>query len=150
METLNLPSFDSRIRCVDDSRDEIWDSFRKKFVALTPEEWVRQHMLHFLVDQRHFPASLLGVEVALTVNHLARRCDILAWNRLGKPLMIVECKAPHVEITQDAFDQVARYNLPLAAKFLVVTNGLRHYACEIDHIRKSWKFLADIPEYAPD
>ena len=147
MNTLNLPAFDHKIRKGDNARDEIWDGFRRKYVALTPEEWVRQHFLHFLVAERHFPAALMGVEVALKINHMPKRCDIVAYDRSGKPLMIVECKAPHVEITQDVFNQVALYNLSVIGPYVVVTNGFTHYACKINHAEKNWQFLPDIPDY---
>lgn len=147
VDKLQLPAFDYRIRKGKHTRDEIWDDFRKKYVPLTPEEWVRQHILHFLVTAKHYPASLIGVEVAVKVNRMQKRSDIVAFDLNGEPLMIVECKAPQVEITQEVFDQVAMYNLSFSGKYLLVTNGRAHFACEINHALKTWHFLPDIPDF---
>jgi len=147
MGPLQLPAIKARIREGKGSRKEIWDDFRKKYVSLTPEEWVRQHILHYLVTVKHYPASLIGVEVPLKVNNLMKRCDILACDRLGNPLLLVECKAPEVQISQDVFNQVAMYNSTFTGQYLVVTNGLVHYACMIDHANRRWSFLDDIPDF---
>jgi len=144
---LNLPAYESRIREGRNGRQEIFDRFRRKFVRLTPEEWVRQHFLNFLVTQKDYPASVIVVEASLTYNRLKKRSDILVYGPDGNPCLVVECKAPEVEITQKVFDQVAMYNMSLTVGFLVVTNGLQHYACLIDHKNKSFKFLKEVPGY---
>lgn len=147
MNPLNLPPYQATIRNADRQRPEIFDPVRKKYVALTPEEWVRQHMLNYLICEKQYTASLLGVEVTVTYNRMKKRGDIVAYDRTGKPILIVECKAPDVKITQNVFDQIAMYNCSFAGKFLVVTNGMEHYACSIDHEQKTWKFLPDIPGF---
>ena len=148
MESLNLPAFDARIMDHDGQSKKIWDDFRKKYIALTPEEWVRQHMLHFLAGHRGFPASLIKVEAALTYNKMKKRSDIVAYGSNGKPVLVVECKAPQIEISQGVFDQAAMYNVSFSGNYLVVTNGMEHFCCVIDHANKKWKFLQDIPHYS--
>jgi len=147
MQQLNLPDFEARIRHDRNGKQEIFDGFRRKFVRLTPEEWVRQHFLNFLVTQKGYPVSVIVVEASLTYNRLKKRGDILVYGPGGNPCLVVECKSPEVEITQGVFDQVAMYNMSLTVDFLVVTNGLQHYACRIDHHKKSFQFLKDVPEY---
>jgi len=147
MQRLNLPAYEPRIREDHKGKREIFDPFRKKFVRLTPEEWVRQHFLNYLVVAKGFPASVIVVEAFLPVNRLKKRCDILVYGPAGKPVLVVECKAPEVEITQAVFDQVARYNMTLLVDYLVVTNGMQHYACRIDHRKRKFEFLQEVPEY---
>jgi hypothetical protein len=146
MQPLQLPSFNSRIRQRGRS-SEIFDVIRKKFVALSPEEWVRQHFVHHLINQLGYPLSLISVERKLSYNGLTRRTDIVAYTNDGLPKLIVECKAPTVKITQDVFDQAARYHLMMPVPFLVVTNGLEHFCCTIDHEKQSYTFHKDIPLY---
>ena len=146
MRTLNLPASDFRI--TEQNRKKlIFDRIRKKFVSLTSEEWVRQHFIEYLINSRNVPASLIGVEVSMKMNRLLKRADIVVHDKSGKPCLLVECKAPEVEISQAVFDQIARYNMALKVKFLVVTNGLVHYACKIDHENASYSFLEEIPDY---
>jgi len=147
MHTLNLPEFAPQVRNNSNGKKEIFDPFRKKFVRLTPEEWVRQHFLNLMVTRLGFPASLIVVEASLTVNRMARRFDILAYTSDGNPCLVVECKAPSIKISQDVFDQVAMYNMKLRVNYLVVTNGLAHYACHIDHGSSTYDFLKDLPTY---
>jgi hypothetical protein len=148
MQQLHLPSFESRIRTSADGRSsEIFDVIRKKFVALTPEEWVRQHFVHYLNIQLGYPLSLISIERKLTYNGLTRRTDIVAYANDGKPKLIVECKAPAIKISQDVFDQAARYHLILPVPFLVLTNGLQHFCCTIDHEKQSYSFHEGIPSY---
>lgn len=147
MDLLKLPDVSSQIK-IDTANNSIFDSFRKKFVALTPEEWVRQHFLHYLVQYLNYPVGLLSVEMALQLNKLTRRCDIVVFTRNGVPKMIIECKAPKVKISQKAFDQVAAYNLKLKVDFLVVTNGLNHFCCKMDYTNNSYTFLEGIPDYS--
>jgi hypothetical protein len=147
MDLLRLPDVSSQIK-IDSTNNSIFDSFRKKFVALTPEEWVRQHFLHYLVQYLNYPAGLISVEMALQLNKLSRRCDIVVFTRNGVPKMIIECKAPKVKISQKAFDQVAAYNLKLKVDFLVVTNGLNHFCCKMDYTSNSYIYLNEIPDYS--
>ena len=147
MEKLNLPDINARTRSGQNGKEEIFDEIRKKFVRLTPEEWVRQNFLRFMVFNLGFPASLIVVEASLTYNRMKKRFDILAYNNSGNPVMIVECKAPSVALTQDVFDQVAMYNMTLKVNHLVVTNGLAHYACLINHESRSYTFLQGLPNF---
>lgn len=148
MQKLELPEFESRIRSSADGRGaEIFDVSRKKFVALTPEEWVRQHFIHYLVNHLGYPLSLISVERKLTFNGLTRRTDIVAYTNDGLPKLIIECKAPAVKISQGVFDQAARYHLMLPVPFLVVTNGLEHFCCSIDYKKQSYSFHEGIPAY---
>jgi type I site-specific restriction endonuclease len=146
MQLLNLPQGSFRIRN-NGTRDEIFDPVRKRFVALTPEEWVRQNFMHYLINSRKIPSSLMGIEIPLTYNNLKKRGDIVIWSSSGIPRMIVECKAPEVKISQDTFHQVAMYNMAMNVEFIVVTNGLEHFACRIDHENKSYSFLQEIPSW---
>ena len=146
MQELNLPSYNFRLK-KDDGQNRIFDEIRKKFVALTPEEWVRQHFIRFLIDKKNVPAGLMILEKQIIMNTMARRPDILIHNKQGEPILIVECKASEVEITQDAFDQIARYNSVLKVPYLVVTNGMRHYCCRMDYRDNTYRFLEDIPDY---
>lgn len=126
----------------------IFDSVRKKWLTLTPEEWVRQHLINFLNEEKGYPKSLMAIETGLKVNKLSRRSDLLLAGNSGEKIMLVECKAPSVKITQDVFDQIARYNMTLKVKYLLVSNGLNHYCCEIDFETSSIKFLPDIPSFS--
>lgn len=116
-------------------------------MVLTPEEWVRQHFVCFLIEEKKYPVSLIAIEKQLTINNLKKRSDILVFNTDGKPEIIVECKAPSIKITQAAFDQIARYNLKLKAKYLIVTNGLEHFYCKMDFKKETYIFLKMIPDY---
>ena len=146
MQTLNLPGVVLRIRNKRE-KQEIFDSVRKKFVALTPEEWVRQHFIHYLTDHRNVPHSLIAVETSLHYHRLKKRSDIVVYGKNGAPCLIVECKAPEVTVTQAVFDQVAMYNMALKVPYLAVTNGMVHFACHIDHDKGKIVFLKEIPEY---
>ncbi|MBM3434760.1 MAG: type I restriction enzyme HsdR N-terminal domain-containing protein [Bacteroidetes bacterium] len=146
LKKLNLPEYSFRIRQLE-SRTQIFDVFRKRFVALTPEEWVRQNFLMFLVTEKNYPRSLISVEGGMKLFKRMKRTDIVVYNNLGNPLMIIECKAPDVKIDEKVFDQVVRYNMVLKVKFLVLTNGLNHYSCLIDYQNKSYHFLPEIPDF---
>jgi hypothetical protein len=146
MDPLKLPPAELKLRSTE-GRTEVWDSIRRKYIILTPEEWVRQHFVHFLIHEKKVPASLIAIEVSLKYNRMARRCDILVYNRQGKPLLIVECKAPEVKISENAFRQIAMYNMTLKVPYLVVTNGMNQYCCIIDHEKKKFSFLQEMPEY---
>jgi hypothetical protein len=125
----------------------IFDNLRKKYMVLTPEEWVRQHFVQFLIQEKKYPVSLIALEKQLTINNRKKRTDILVFNKEGSPEIIVECKAPKIKITQATFDQIARYNLKLKANFLIVTNGLEHFYCKMDFEKETYIFLQDIPDY---
>lgn len=143
---LNLPEHDFKIKKSPQGL-LIFDSSRKKYVALTPEEWVRQHFVAYLTSEKQFPASIINNEVSLVQNGIKRRCDTLIINHSGQPLVIIEYKAPTVEISQQVFDQIVRYNMVLRAQYLIVSNGLTHYCCKIDYTDASYAFLQDIPSY---
>jgi type I site-specific restriction endonuclease len=146
MQTLNLPGATLRIRNKG-KKKEVFDSVRKKFIALTPEEWVRQHFIHYLADHRNVPRSLIAVEATLQVHRLRKRSDIVVYGKDGTPCLIVECKSPEVAVTQAVFDQVAIYNMSLKVPYLVVTNGMEHFACLIDHGTGKIVFLKEIPVF---
>lgn len=148
---LNLPPIKARVRSCDaDGVVRIYDSLRQKFVALTPEEWVRQHFVAYLVDELGYPPSLMANEVPLTFNGTRRRCDTVLFARQSlRRLMIVEYKAPHIEITQGVFDQIARYNLVMEAPLLIVSNGMAHYCClRNESSATPYTFLREIPPYS--
>ena len=147
MVKLNLPNYSFKIKNRE-NKLYIFDIIRKKNVVLTPEEWVRQHFIHYLIDEKKYPISLMAIEKQLKINQLVKRTDILIFNNLGLPSIIVECKAPSVSISQDTFDQIARYNLKLKADFLIVTNGLEHFYCNMDHEKMQYNFLNSIPAYS--
>ncbi len=131
----------------DSDMPRIYDSLRRKWVALTPEEWVRQNFVHWLQDSRGYMPGRMGNEVALILNRTQRRCDTVVYDSCRRPLMIVEYKAPSVGVTQKVFDQIVRYNMVLMAPFLAVSNGLHHFCCAIDFAARRYKFLPEIPEY---
>ncbi len=146
MQPLNLPAYPFRMRQEDD-KVLIFDAFRKKYVALTPEEWVRQHFLAWLALEKHYPIGLIAVEAPLKYHRMTKRADAIIYDQQGKALMIIECKAPEVKITQKVFDQVARYNLPFQVTYLVVTNGMEHFCCKSDDAAQGWSFLDQVPDY---
>ena len=147
MQSLNLPAYEFRIDEQEGKR-VVYDPIRQTYVRLTPEEWVRQHFVQYLIQEQGVPAGLVGIEASFRYQGQPRRADIIAHDRQGEPLLLVECKAPRVSIGQDAFDQGAGYNLVLGAPFLVVTNGQTHYACRIDFDEQTYAFLDDLPRYA--
>ena len=147
MVELNLPEYDYKVKKREDGAWAIWDRLRSRWVSLTPEEWVRQHFVEWLISDKGFPAALMGNEVSLTQNGIARRCDTVVGDRTGLPLVIIEYKAPTINITQNTFDQIVRYNMVLHARYLIVSNGMTHYCCRIDYEKGSYRFLEDIPPY---
>ena len=147
MQHLNLPEYQFNIKKKGTDSLVIFDTLRKRWVALTPEEWVRQNFVRYLIEDREFPAALMNNEISLTQNGIKRRCDTLVADRQGLPLVIVEYKAPTIEISQKTFDQIVRYNMVLRAQYLIVTNGMRHYCCKIDYENNSYAFLQEIPPY---
>ena len=146
MKELNLPAYDVKIRGTRE-RPEIFDFLRHRFVALTPEEWVRQHFTHWLTTEKGYPKGLLGNEVALRCGNKTLRCDSVVYNKQTRPLMIIEYKAPAVPLTQRVFSQISAYNLLLHVDYLVVSNGLQHFCCRMDYDRQTYHFLQAIPDY---
>mgnify|MGYP001814427192 CR=1 FL=1 len=146
MRKLNLPEYDFRYR-TEGGMHKVLDVYRKRFVVHTPEEEVRQRFARYLVEEKGYPAALVMTEYALKLNKMSKRADILVHKPAGSPAVLVECKAPEVKINQAVFDQAARYNMVFKVKYLMVTNGLKHYCCEIDKEKEKVNFLKDIPAY---
>lgn len=146
MEQLDFPAYDFRLKNSENKR-QIFDPIRKKFIALTPEEWVRQHVIKFLTINLKHPKSLINIEREIQVLDTRKRYDVIAFNPNGSIYLIVECKAPSIHITQNTFDQIARYNLALDATYLMVTNGYNHYYCQMDFISEKYIFLKSLPQY---
>ena len=147
MQELSFPKFEYRFKSTE-NKVSIFDVIRKKFIILQPEEWVRQHCIHYLINVKRFPLSLINVEKELIINGLKKRYDIVVYNSDGSIHLIVECKSYKVEINQNTFDQIARYNLTLDANYLMVTNGINHYYCQMNMQEERYAFLRDIPEYS--
>ena len=146
MFALNLPYANTKI-VVRNEKQMVFDFLRKRFVALTPEEWVRQQFTHFLVEHKGYPAMFIGNEITLSVGRLSRRCDSVVFNKSAEPVMIIEYKAPTVKITQKVFEQICSYNIALHAPYLTVSNGLQSYCCRIYKEANTYEFLKDIPAY---
>lgn len=144
MIQLNLPAFAYKVKKQADKL-YIYDSIRRKYLQLTPEEWVRQHFTHYLIDHLKYPRGLITTESGLKYNQLLRRTDIVVFDREARPFMIVECKAPTVTINQQVFNQISVYNKVLEAQLLVVSNGLHHYCCRFQAQSQRWEFLPQIP-----
>lgn len=147
MVQLNLPPYEVRLKGTN-GRQQIFDFLRRRYVALTPEEWVRQHFTHFLVEQKGYPKGLLCNEYELRIGEKKLRCDTLLYNKEMHPQMIVEYKAPEIEITQRVFDQITAYNMLLHVDYLIISNGLQHYCCRMDYANRRYDFLRDIPDYS--
>lgn len=143
---LNLPFYPMQLKKIG-AVTKVFDPLRRKFVILTPEEFVRQQFTNWLRSELHYPTSLMANEIGLDLNGTKKRCDTVIFDKNGAPLMIVEYKAPHVVITQDVFDQIVRYNIVLKAKYLIVTNGKNHYCCVIDYSKESYNFIPAVPDY---
>ncbi|MEO6347811.1 MAG: type I restriction enzyme HsdR N-terminal domain-containing protein [Aquaticitalea sp.] len=147
MQELNFPKYPFRFKN-SENKISIFDTIRKRFVILQPEEWVRQHCVEFLLKEKKYPKTLINVEKELVINQLKKRYDIVVFNPNGSIHLIVECKAPNIFINQNTFDQIARYNLSLKATYLMVTNGINHYYCQMDFEEERYQFLKDIPDYS--
>jgi len=145
---LNLPQFKLKTRISGNGKHEVFDRIRRKYVALTPEENVRQHFLTMLIENKSYPASLIAVEKSLVVNNMQKRFDAVAFNSQGKPLVLIEFKSPKVKITQTVFEQISVYNFKLKVNYLIVSNGLSHYCCKLNFENGEILFLKDIPEFA--
>ena len=146
MPHLNLPKVALKTKSVEGTI-QVFDVIRKKYFVLTPEEWVRQHFIHYLNNEKNYPMGLMGVEKMVKYNALKTRADIILYTTEGKAKMIVECKAANIKITQDTFNQIAKYNFKLKVPFLVVTNGMQHFCCRMDYANNSISFLEEVPAF---
>ncbi len=147
MSQLNLPGYNFRIK-KQNEKLFIFDTQRKRYVSLTPEEWVRQHFIRFLIEEKSYPAALLAVEKQLNLNGLKKRCDAILYNSDAQPVMIIEFKAPNVPITQATFDQVAVYNAKLKVDFFMISNGIEHYCCKVNPETARYEFFSEIPHFS--
>jgi len=147
MQKLNLPEYSFRFKTTD-GKDYIFDSLRKKFVRLTPEEWVRQNFVQFLVTEKKYSPGLITVEALVKVNNNPQRADLVVFDRSGLPALAAEFKAPGVKISQQTFDQIVRYNMQLKVKFLIVSNGMDHFCCSIDYTENTYAYLPEIPDFS--
>ena len=147
MQKLNFPSYSFRFKN-SENKVAIFDEIRKKFLILTREEWVRQHVIMYLINDKNYPKSYINVEKLIKINNLNKRYDIIVYQPNGEIYLLIECKAPEIKIGQETFDQIARYNLLLKAHYLMVTNGLNHYFCKMDHENEKYIFLKDLPNYS--
>jgi predicted type IV restriction endonuclease len=146
MQKLNFNPYSFRFKN-SENKVSIFDEIRKKFIILTPEEWVRQHTIQFLLLEKKYPKSLINVEKVLNVNGLRKRYDVVVFNPDGSIFVLIECKAPGIKTSQATFDQIARYNMTLKAQYLMITNGHNHYYCQIDLENEKYNFLQELPEY---
>lgn len=146
MFQINLPSYPIKV-INKNGKPAVFDPLRKRYVVLTPEEWVRQHFTHFLIHHKGYPSSLLANEITLALNGINLRCDSVLYRRNLTPHLIIEYKAPHIAINQKVFDQICRYNQILHVDYLIVSNGITHYCCRMDYEQQSYLFLPDIPSY---
>lgn len=147
MIRLNLPSFAIKLSGTPE-RPRVFDTLRRRYVALTPEEWVRQHFVNWLVTHKGYPSALMANEIALSIGDKKLRADSILYDKHLQPRMIIEYKAPTIQITQKVFEQIAAYNMLLHVDYLVVSNGLAHYCCRIDYANRTYEFLRDIPDYS--
>ena len=146
MSALNLPAFDTKIT-IKDGKRQIFDTLRRCYVALTPEEWVRQHFVNYLCTAKGYPQTLMANEVQIMLNGMKKRCDTVVYDKELRPRVIVEYKAPTVKLTKEVFAQISRYNLTLRVDYLIVSNGVQHYCCRMDYENNSYTFLQEIPDY---
>ena len=146
MMTLNLPPADLRLS-QRNGQTMVFDFLRRRYIKLTPEEWVRQHFVHYLVHHKGYPQELLANEVSLVLNTTSKRCDTVLYDKEARPLAIMEYKAPSIQLTQKTFDQISRYNIVMRVPFLMVSNGLQHYCCRVDYETNVCTFLPEIPSY---
>jgi hypothetical protein len=147
MWQLNLPEYKFRIK-KQEEKYFIFDSQRKRYVSLTPEEWVRQHFIRFLIEEKGYPAALLAVEKQLNMNGMKKRCDAILYNNDAMPILIIELKAPNVPISQNTFDQVAVYNAKLNVDFFMISNGIEHFCCKINPETARYEFFPEIPDFS--
>lgn len=147
MQALNLPTYLFNIKS-EGGRKFILDTIRRKYVALTPEEWVRQNFIRYLNEEKQYPLTLMSIESSFVLYKVNKRSDILLYDRKGKPLVLVECKSPEIKISKEVFDQIIRYNLNYKLAYLIVTNGLQHFCCHLNHQQLSTEFLKEIPNFS--
>ncbi|MCE2612245.1 type I restriction enzyme HsdR N-terminal domain-containing protein [Flavobacteriaceae bacterium D16] len=147
MKSLCFPQYDFRFKSSENTR-YIFDIIRKKFVVLQPEEWVRQHVIHYLIQDKGYPKSLINVEKTIRMHGLSKRYDLVVFSPLGQIVLLAECKAPSVPITQETFDQIARYNMALRSSLLLLTNGKEMYCCEMDFEKEKYTFLDQVPDFS--
>lgn len=145
MQPLQFPRYQFRFKN-SENKVAIFDEVRKKFIILTPEEWVRQHVVHYLMKEKNYPKSWVNVEKQIKINGLTKRYDVVVFNPDGSIYLLVECKAPEIKINQNTFDQIARYNMVIKAQYLMVTNGLEHYFCQMDYKNEKYHFLQELPQ----
>jgi len=149
MKKLNFPSYSFRFKN-SENKVSIFDEIRKKFIILTPEEWVRQHTVQYLLQEKNYPKSYLNVEKLISINDIHKRYDIVVYKPNGDLFLLIECKAPEVKISQATFDQIARYNMKLNSQYLMVTNGVNHYFCQMDFEKEQYVFLEKLPNFSND
>lgn len=147
MLALNLPEYPIKVK-EEAGKKVVFDEIRRQYVALTPEEWVRQHFVHFLIEHKGYSKSLMGNEVMVNLNNQKKRCDTVIYNNRLEPLMIIEYKAPDVKITQAVFNQISKYNMVLRVKYLIVSNGLQHFCCELNYETLNYQFIKEIPLFS--
>jgi len=147
MLQLNLPEYKFRIK-KQDEKLLIFDSQRKRYVSLTPEEWVRQHFIQFMIEAKGYPAAYLAIEKQLNLNGMKKRCDAILYDNTAQPIMIIEFKAPNVLISQATFDQVAVYNSKLNVDFFIISNGIEHYCCRVNIQTARYEFFTEIPHFS--
>lgn len=147
MQQLNLPSYQLKTREVD-KKQEVFDIIRKKYIVLNPEEWVRQQFIHYLIHEKNYPPSLISIEKGVRVLGMHKRFDAVVAGKAGEPIALIEFKSPEVKISQKTFEQIARYNMQLKVRFLIVSNGMKHYCCVVDYLNNTYSFIEDIPNYA--
>ncbi len=147
MQLLNFPTYNFRFKS-SENKILIFDVIRKKFIVLQPEEWVRQHVVRYMMQDKQYPKSLVNVEKQLLLNAIKKRYDVVVFNPDGSIQILVECKAPNIKINQTVFDQIARYNMQLKANYLMVTNGLEHFFCKMDFEKENYTFLKDVPDFS--
>ena len=146
MLKLNFPDYSFRFKN-SENKVAIFDEIRKKFIILTPEEWVRQHVVQYLIQDKKYPKSYINVEKTIKINGITKRYDVVVYDEKGAIELLVECKSTSITIAQDTFDQIARYNLILNANYLMVTNGLNHYFCQMDFINEKYDYLKELPAF---
>ena len=146
MIELNLPPYAYKLK-QNNGSVQIWDAVRRKYVALTPEEWVRQHFIAYLVGSKKYPLGRIGNEISLSLNGRSRRCDTLVYDAEGQPLVLIEYKAPHISLSQKVFEQAVRYNICFRVPYIMLSNGISHYCCHIDYDSRKYSFLTEIPLY---
>ena len=146
LQKLNLPTYEYKLK-QEGKKTKIFDAIRRKYFDLTPEEWVRQNLVNYLINEKKYPKGLMALEKGLLINELSKRTDVLVYSKSAQPILLVECKAPSVKINQAAFDQIARYNIHYKLPYLIVSNGLTHYFAKINFKTNNFIFLKDIPFY---